>query len=93
MDAVWITVAVLMFSLLLFIWRVVLRVVQEAKNSLESADRAEVALGGLGLQIGRANRHLSRMSRTRLRQILLRRMIRIGGPTSGPGSKDIASEL
>ena len=49
MDAVWIIVAVLMFSLLLFIWRVVLRVVQEAKNSLESADRAEVALGWLGL--------------------------------------------
>lgn len=92
MLAVWITAASLILTLSLFIWRAVLLVAQETSVSLASVDRAELALSGLGIQVGRAQRHLLRISRARLRQMFFRRMRGIGGATSGSDSKDIASK-
>ena len=54
MVAVWIVGALCVLTLLALIWRAVLRVAEEAKRSLESVDRAELALGGMELQVGRA---------------------------------------
>ncbi|MCS5683033.1 MAG: hypothetical protein NZ609_10880 [Acidimicrobiales bacterium] len=92
MVAVWIVGALCVLTLLALIWRAVLRVAEEAKRSLESVDRAELALGGMELQVGRAKRHLSRMSKTRLRQVILRRIIRFDPTTPTQRSEQIASE-
>ena len=93
MIIVWFAAAVSVVGLALLIWRTVLRVAREAEQSLASVDRAELALGGMGVQVGRAKRHLSRMSRTRLRQVLLRRITRLEVATSRHRGKDIASKV
>ena len=93
MITVWFAAAVSVVGLALLIWRTVLRVAREAEQSLASVDRAELALGGMGVQVGRAKRHLSRMSRTLLRQVLLRRITSIELARSLDGVIDIASKV
>ncbi|HJM22427.1 MAG TPA: hypothetical protein QF409_10620 [Acidimicrobiales bacterium] len=92
MITVWFAAAVSVVGLALFMWRTVLRVAREAEHSLASVDRAELALGGMGIQVGRAKRHLARMSRTRFRRIIFRRMTALSTRVSSHRSDDLASE-